>query len=110
MARTATKPAPLPRDHLIWSDDLGLRTVTYLNESVQTDANRRAWLPRDLIAMDGSACIIHRPADREYSFDGWQPEHSGMFGGRYRTIQGALAWLERAQAVRAGTANNFLGV
>jgi hypothetical protein len=100
----------LPRDHLIWAQDLGLRTVTYLNKSIEVEGGRKCWLPRDLIAMDGSCCVIWQPADREYNFDGWRPEHTGMFGGRYRTITSAFAWIERAKAVRAGTESNFLGV
>lgn len=99
-----------PRNHLLWADKLGLRTITYLNQSVETDDGRRCWLPKDLIALDGASCVLWRPADREYDFDGWQPEHTGMFGGRYRTIGQALAWLERAAAIRAGVETDFRGV
>ena len=110
MPRTKTIAAPvLPRDHLIWADELGLRTVTYLDQAVEVEGGRRCWLPRDLIALDGSCCVLWRPANREYDFDGWEPEHRRQFGGRYRDITSALHWIERAKAIKAGTETDFRG-
>ena len=120
MTATACKPrkrpAPtpeLPESHLERADALGFRTISYLNTAREvryTYGTRSEWLPRDLIAKDGLSSVIYRKAgDGDYAIDGWEPEHDGMHGGRRADILSALAWVERARAVRAGTAKDFFG-
>lgn len=104
----------LPRpSHLARIDKLGLRTVSYLNKFVPCrvgdDETRNEWLPRDIIGLDGKTLIVWREIDRDYSIAGWVPWHDDMFGGRYPSIHSALNWVERAIAIRAGTAKDFLG-
>lgn len=106
--------APLTSSHLVRCDAMNLRIVTFLPKAVTVrladGSERREWLPRDIVGRDGMSLIVHRPADANYNFDGWQPEHDGMFGGRSRDIHGALNWLQRAIDVRAGRASDFRGV
>lgn len=90
-----------------WHDDR-FRVVSYLRTTTPDGKN---WLPRDIIGKDGKTLIVYRlAADGEYRIDGWEPWHDGMFGGRRENVQSAFAWVERAIAVRAGTAKDFLGV
>ena len=111
--KTVSKPA-LPQSHLCRIDALGLTTISYSRDAVLVqlpDGDTRAeWLPRDLIGTDGKTAIIHRNAnDGNYSIDGWEPWHDGMFGGRYESIHSALHWVEVARDVRAGKRDNFQG-
>lgn len=90
-----------------------LTVIAYLREAVPDPNGLGAsyWLPRDLIGNDGKTAIIYRLAsDGEYSINGWEPWHAGMFGGRYENVANALAWVDRAIAVKAGKARDFLGV
>jgi hypothetical protein len=66
--------------------------------------------PLHMTGDDGKTFVLFSPADTLYGFDGWVPHHDGMNGGRYRTIESALAWVHRARDVRAGKATDFLGV
>ncbi len=79
-----------------------LRAVSYFSASNPN--------PRDLIALDGSCCILWRPADRTYNFDRWEPEFSGWFGGPCRALESAFIWLDRARDIRDGKASDFRGV
>lgn len=89
--------------------DLCLRTVSYLNKSLECDDGVSRWIPRDLIGEDGKSLVIYRTADREYAIDGWEPWHDGMFGGRHESILSALHWIKTAMGVRAGTITDFRG-
>ncbi len=112
MRQSKTLPSPLPESHLRRAQALGLRAVCYLNTSREVADGSREWLPRDLIGDDARSLIVWRPAgeDSGYGVAGYHPWHDGMFGGCYPEIHNALAWIERAKAVRAGTARDFLGV
>lgn len=107
---TKRKPTPAPvrepgESHRIISA-LGLREVSYLNIAVDG-----WWVPRDIIGTDGKTLIIYRlSSDGEYSINGWETWHDGMFGGRYESIYSALAWVAKAKEVRAGVATDFRGV
>ena len=104
-------PPPLPASHLRRAQALKLRAVSYRNEACRVADGGEEWLPRDLIGEDGKSLIVWRSAaDGGYSVDGYHPWHDGMFGGCYPEIHNALAWVERAIAVRAGTAKDFMGV
>ena len=98
--------------------NLGLRTVSYTNLVRKADDPdvRDCWIPRDCVAHDGKAGIFWRMADADrrdvpgctYSFDGWEPwagvRYCGTsFGGRYKTFEGALAWLEAVKAREAAS-------
>ena len=108
-----TIPETLPSAHLIRAQELGLREVSFLRDSVKVDlgdgTTRNEWLPRDLIGTDGKSLIIFRSADETYSIDGYEPWHDGMWGGRKASIHSALHWVETAIGVRAGTIKDFLG-
>lgn len=112
--RRKVETPQLPPSHLIRAQELGLREISFQNKAVEVQIapgeTRREWLPQDLIGLDGKTVIIYRLAnDGNYSIDGWEPWHDGMWGGRRENIHNALAWVERAKAVRAGTAKDFLG-
>lgn len=58
-----------------------------------------AYLPMDLAGhKDGiTRLVIYRRADVKYSFPGWEPWVSkpfGSHGGRYQTLEAALAWFD----------------
>lgn len=98
------------------TDRLGLRAISYTNRATLAHHNvegRAYWIPRDAVATDGRAGIFHRISEggrrdvpgATYDFDGWEPwadgEHGGiMHGGRHRTYESALAWLEHYAAHR----------
>lgn len=103
MSRSLAPPKPLQPSHHERIAALGLRVVSYRNV-----AQGNEWLPRDMLGP--ATLVIYRKADEYYSIDGWEPWHDGMFGGRYKDIRNALAWVERAVAVRAALASDFLGV
>ena len=87
---------------------LGLRVVSYTNFTVLRPSGG-CWVPRDMLGTDGKSLIIYHYADKDYAIDGWSTWHDGMFGGRYFSLGGALSWLERAIAVRAGREKDFRG-
>ncbi len=107
------KAAPvvrLPGNFHAWADELGLNVITWLNIAVMCEDGVSRWLPRDLIGSDGKTLIVYRSkTDGVYSIDGWEPHHAGMNGGRYESFESALNWLKRAQDIKAGRAENFLG-
>ena len=105
-------PPPLPASHLRRAQALKLRAACYRNEARKVADGGEEWLPRDLIGEDAKTLIIWRPAgpDSGYDVAGYHPWHDGMFGGCYPEIHNALAWVERARAVRAGTEKDFMGV
>lgn len=112
-------------DILTRTDALNLRVVSYTNQSRQgeTPEDRSCWIPRDCVAKDGSAGIFWRMSEGDrrdvpgctYAIDGWEPwadiPYCGTsFGGRHRTYEGALAWLENAYAQRKGAAQGRRGM
>ena len=109
--RKRTAPAPqFPESHGMWAQALGLRAICYLNTAREVryeGGTRSEWLPRDLVGRDGLSVVIYHKADDHYAIDGWEPWHDGMHGGRNVDILSALAWIERAKAIRAGTAKDF---
>lgn len=112
MART--KPAPperKPANFQTTIQALGLSVVSYRSSAVECDDGERLWLPRDIVGKDGKTLIVFRCAGREsgYDVDGYHPWHDGMFGGCYPAIGAALAWVQRAQDIRAGKETDFLG-
>ena len=109
MRKLTIVPKPLPASHLMRIQNLGLMAVSYRRDSRECDDGTREWLPRDIIGKDGKSLIVWREADSEYTTAGYEPWHDGMFGGRRAEIHNALSWLERAIAVRNGTAKDFLG-
>jgi hypothetical protein len=102
------KAAPAPARNIIdRTGDLGLRAITYTNKATELDEEgKRYWIPRDAVARDGSAGIFYRISEggrrdvpgATYDFDGWEPwsdtKHGTSHGGRHRTYESALAWLE----------------
>lgn len=104
-------PAPkLPGNFHAAAEALGLNIITYRPTAVMCDDGVSRWLPQDMIGADGASAILFRPAGfGNYRFDGWEPICHRMFGGRYETVESALAWMQRAQDIRAGKAENFLG-
>lgn len=72
-------------------DTLGLRVIHYKRLG-------SAYQPADMIGTDGSALIVLRHPDDRYDFTGWEPwsdrPFGGQFGGRYQSLESALAWLE----------------
>jgi hypothetical protein len=113
-------PATIEENLLARVNRMGLRVITYTNATTEPNANgTRYWIPRDCIARDARAGIIHRASNGDrrdlpgpaYDFDGWEPWADGpfgaMFGGRYRTFDAALGWLQRAFDVRDGKADRF---
>lgn len=102
------KAAPAPaRNIIVRTEELGLRVVTYTNRTTEAYADgSRYWIPRDAVARDGSAGIFYRICEggrrdvpgTTYDFDGWEPWSDTKFGtshgGRHRTYESALAWLE----------------
>ena len=103
------KPPALPASHLQRIEALGLRTIAYLDYAIECASGVKEWAPRDIIGADGKTAVLYREMDRNYGFSGWEPWHDGMFGGRYRDIHSALAWIERAIDIRAGRETDFLG-
>lgn len=108
-ARRKEKPNTRPGNFQATAHDLGLTVVSYLRDSVECNDGVSRWLPRDLVGADGKSLIVYRVADREYSIDGWDPWHDGMFGGRRSSIENALHWIRTAKGVRAGTISDFRG-
>lgn len=107
--KVASRPV-LPASHLARIKDLNLNTVSYLNtaiKAIRDGEERQEWLPRDIIGPDGKTLIVYRSKDSDYLIDGWETWYDGMFGGRFETILSALAWVERAQDIRAGRAKDF---
>ncbi len=109
--KTAAAAAPvLPGDFQAQAHGLGLSIITYLNASVLCADGVSRWLPQDMVGTDGTTAIFYRPAGfGNYDFDGWEPHHKFMTGGRYRSIESALAWMQRAQDIKAGKAEDFRG-
>lgn len=109
----AVEPAFTGADHDTLKA-LGLCVISYQRETTLPDAEgRRWWLPRDIIGTDGKTLIRwYEPGDSgaAYATAGWEPWHDGMFGGLSERLVSALAWVQRARAVRAGTATDFRGV
>jgi hypothetical protein len=86
---------------------LDLTVMCYRRENSR-DGDMLLAIPKDTIGTDGKTAILWRDGgDGNYSIDGWEPWHAGMFGGRYEHMASALGWLERARAIRAGTATTF---
>jgi hypothetical protein len=105
-------PAVTKTDHARLAD-LGLTVISYQNVATAPDENGGTyWLPRDIIGRDGKTLIRWYEAGdsgNTYASHGWEPWHDGMFGGHYESLSSALAWVERARAIRAGTATDFRG-
>lgn len=115
MAKRKSKPATdsRPGNFLAATDALGLRAISYRRgpgTALECRDGQRRCLPRDLIGTDGKTLIVFREADHDYSIAGYEPWHDGMFGGRRESIESALAWVQAAREVRAGTRASFLGV
>jgi hypothetical protein len=110
--RARGKAAPPPQDApIVTLDDLtllgtmNLRVMCFRREVVGN-----VGVPKDLIGLDGTTAILWRSKnDPNYDFDGWEPWHDGMSGGRKRTLASALHWVQRARDVRAGKATDFRG-
>lgn len=90
--------------------DLDLRVITHRRDTVVCSDGTPRYLPQDLVGNNGKTVVIYREVDRQYAIAGWCPWHDGMFGGRYVTIGGALAWVRAAIEVRAGKRADFRGV
>jgi len=99
------------------ADKAGLRVISYTNQT-ETYNDQRYWIPRDCIAKDAKGGITFRISDSHrrdvagctYAIDVWADGPFGtMFGGRYRTFSGALAWFEQALRIRTGEAETFGG-
>lgn len=86
---------------------LALTVMSYLHKTVTLGENCY-WVPENLIGKDGKTAILFQPSTTgNYRFDGWEPWHDGMFGGRVESLDSALAWVKRAREVRAGTEEDF---
>lgn len=86
---------------------LDLTVMCYRRENSR-DGDMLLGVPRDIVGTDGKTAILWRDGgDGNYSIDGWEPWHAGMSGGRCEHMASALGWLERARAIRAGTATTF---
>ena len=110
--RARGKAAPPPedapivtRDDMTRLDAMDIRVMVYRREVVGTIG-----VPKDMIGRDGVTAILWRSKDDpNYDFDGWEPWHDGMAGGRYKMLASALSWVQRARDVRAGKATDFRG-
>ena len=106
--KTAAAAPALPGDFQAQAHGLGLSIITYLNTAVMCADGVSRWLPQDMIGTDGATAIFYRPAGfGNYDFAGWEPHHKFMNGGRYRSIESALWWMQRAYDIKAGKAEDF---
>lgn len=109
-ARGTAAPPPedtpiVTRDDLTLLGTMNLRVVCFRREVVGN-----VGVPKDIIGQDGATAILWRSRnDPNYDFDGWEPWHDGMIGGRYKLLASALSWVQRARDVRAGKATDFRG-
>lgn len=99
------KPAvpALPASHLEAIDAAGFEVLRYQNKAVRCvcsdGTERNEWLPEDLVNWE-KRLFVKWATDDTYPFAGWQPQSGHSFGGRYRDVQGALAWFSWKDAQR----------
>jgi hypothetical protein len=112
MSNRRIPPPPVRRPRAT-EEDYSLMDAMGLRVMCHQPGNEAGWaLPRDIIGRDGKTVILWRPAGQgpvAYDVDGWHPWHDGMSGGCNTHLSNALAWVERAREVRAGTAEDFRG-
>ena len=96
----------LPSSHLDAIDAAGFEVLSYGHNSqrvICSDGSERSeWLPQDMINWE-KKLFVKWCTDDQYSFHGWQPQKGHQFGGRYDTVQSALAWftwMEQQEAAR----------
>lgn len=69
------------------------------------------WVPKHIAGRDLALILWCEPGQSGYARAGWQPQlgpHTN--GGVYSNLSSALAWVQRAREVLAGTAIDFRGV
>lgn len=95
--RAMTQESKTPSSHLIAIDDAGFQVLRYQGKSLAVKLPngeiRMEWLPKDLVNWE-KQLFVRWCEDDTYDFPGWEPQKGFQFGGRYRTVQQALAWFE----------------
>jgi hypothetical protein len=97
--RKATAVPVLPPSHLEAMQRAGFEAVRYLNASlavITSDGQEREeWIPEDMVCWERRLSVRYRTAtEGNYDFAGWEPQACHCNGGRYRTVQSALAWFD----------------
>ena len=84
---------------------MSLSVMVYGHYTTPNPEGGTFWHPEIIMGSDGALIVWRGKCDphNNYGFDGFVAQlgpHTA-FGGTYRTLDGALAWLRRARAIQA---------